>query len=618
MLCNSGQIFETAISRKLHGEEVGESEEEGPDEKVEATAIICIIILLIIITIAFEVCKEHIEEAADKTLKPIIASMFGEMTVLGFLSACTFVLVQSGVFEHMSVALFGEEEEELLVEIFEQVHFALFFIMLLFVIQVLVIVSQGAKSQKKWKALEKKCKDAAYIEKIKLETESKDDESALLLYGLRSEFIKERSSEPPFQEKASKSRLPESFNFGRYLFLSFGNIAAHVVHVHAESWGFFILLSLVMFVLILAVDVNVVILAWIWLGIGWATLGATLLFRRYLDNVTKAFSATPPSNATSDSEEGQLISSDLPAWCSIDLDEFIANRSWLAKRMSPHHPTRSDALLIFEREGPEFHLLFFQVSLIFVGLDGALLILTFFPAMFADSSTLVPLVYTVLAIIPIVLMISNVEHLMASLTVVGSIGNFRNPHLEATVIREEKTSRVVRAFLVLEKMHRFAQSGAQEPAASSHEIDDIEIEQIGKTYDALDSNSDGTVTKVELEELMSKLGATLGSNLTSTLDTDGDGNIARDEFINWYKKYMVTDDLTLEERAHSLFQMFDENGSGTITIGEFKQTLDAFNVGFSIDEVGEIVKALDENGDVKIGLEEFVELLEKFHPHSSH
>mmetsp|Transcript_1560 Transcript_1560/g.2113 ORF Transcript_1560/g.2113 Transcript_1560/m.2113 type:complete len:654 (-) Transcript_1560:321-2282(-) len=631
ILCNSGQTFGTGIIRKLHEEEEGgehghgsEGEEE-VDEKVEAASITCIIVLLIFITIAFETFKEHIEEGADKTLKPIIASMFGEMTVLGFLSACTFVLVQSGVFEHISIAIFGESEEELLVEIFEQVHFALFFIMIIFVMQVLVLVKEGTITQNQWKNLEKKCKDAAYVEKIKDGPENKEEETALLFYGLRSEFIKERSTESPFKEKPTRLRLPESFNFGRYLSLSFGNIAAHVVHVHAQSWAYFILLSLIMFVLMIAVDVNITILAWIWLGFGWAAFCASALFMRYLDGIAKAFAATTGkgSGIITYGTEGLLPPDDFPAWCKIDMEEYMSNRSWLTKMMCHHHPSRQNALFLFEREGPEFHLLFFQISLIFVGLYGALLALVFFPEINLKADSSIAVGYTILAVVPVILMVLNMRELMATLSIVGSIGSLRNAHFVSAVIREEQTARVVRAFLVLEKMHRFAKSGIQEQKTTSHdvELDDIEMEQIGKTFDALDKDSNGTVARTELENLLKTLGSTLNQesmgNLTASLDSDGDDNIEKDEFIKWYKKYMVTDDLSIQERAHSLFEMFDQNGSGTITIGEFKETLDAFNLGFSIDEVGEIVKALDEDGDVQIGLEEFEELIEKYY-HDSH
>lgn len=42
-------------------------------------------------------------------------------------------------------------------------------------------------------------------------------------------------------------------------------------------------------------------------------------------------------------------------------------------------------------------------------------------------------------------------------------------------------------------------------------------------------------------------------------------------------------EVSLHKRAHD---MFDKNDSGKFSIGEFKKTLDALNIGFTVDETG--------------------------------
>ena len=79
-------------------------------------------LVLIALTIAFEWGKEYIHESADVHMKEIIDSMFGEMTILGFLSVVTFCITKTGYFEYLSKKLFGAEEEEALLELFEFVH----------------------------------------------------------------------------------------------------------------------------------------------------------------------------------------------------------------------------------------------------------------------------------------------------------------------------------------------------------------------------------------------------------------------------------------------------------------------------------------------------------------
>ena len=60
-----------------------------------------------------------------------------------------------------------------------------------------------------------------------------------------------------------------------------------------------------------------------------------------------------------------------------------------------------------------------------------------------------------------------------------------------------------------------------------------------------------------------------------------------------------------------MFELFDRDGSGTITIGEFKSVLDSFNVGFTVDEIGDLVNELDEQDNGTLSEEEFEEFLEK-------
>jgi len=60
-------------------------------------------------------------ERASADMLPIIESLFGEITILGFLSVITFICTKVGVLELMSGRIFGTEKEskEKLTEIFE-------------------------------------------------------------------------------------------------------------------------------------------------------------------------------------------------------------------------------------------------------------------------------------------------------------------------------------------------------------------------------------------------------------------------------------------------------------------------------------------------------------------
>jgi hypothetical protein len=247
------------------------------------TTVTVIVLLLIVLTIAFETIKHHIEHSADRNMRPIISSLFGEMTVLGFLSIFTFCVTKLGFFEKISTQLFGEEEEEALLETFEFVHYMLFFVMVFFVISVLTLVGGAKKTEKTWSTMDRACRDAHYLmalddlesrdesrnpgksgwfvyfaQSVLLPTcfrsKSKDYRKSLSLFrGLRSEFVLERSLVAPFSPNAT-NHVEEDFNYGQYLGICLGHELAHVVHVNLLTWVFFAILTVLLYGVVMALD----------------------------------------------------------------------------------------------------------------------------------------------------------------------------------------------------------------------------------------------------------------------------------------------------------------------------------------------------------------------------
>ena len=60
-----------------------------------------------------------------------------------------------------------------------------------------------------------------------------------------------------------------------------------------------------------------------------------------------------------------------------------------------------------------------------------------------------------------------------------------------------------------------------------------------------------------------------------------------------------------------MFEMFDVDRSNDISLGEFKDIIDNFRVGFTVDEIGYLVNELDDDRSGTIGEEEFLDLLKK-------
>lgn len=225
--------------------------ENGVSQTLVETSIVCIIVFLFLVTILFEEMRESMEEGASHYMRPVIESLFGEMTILGFLSACTFIITRTPFPYKLSQYIFGEHE--FLVEIFEAVHFALFFVMVFFVIEVLVLVHESGHTEAQWKSLGRRSRQPP---------SSADSHDVKLFRALVTEFILERSVDPPFDPADQSHRVPQGFKFDRYLASCHGSKLAHVVHVNIRSWIFFIVLAFFFYGLMLVLENDFVVSLW--------------------------------------------------------------------------------------------------------------------------------------------------------------------------------------------------------------------------------------------------------------------------------------------------------------------------------------------------------------------
>ena len=210
----------------------GLEEDEMPEKvtiRTDATAIIwsifTIITVLISITCIFEKVQEIIYEHTPTSSLPIIDALFSEMTVLGFLSMVTFLVASGGYITKMSIALFGDEDEGpgQLKELFEQAHYMLFLIMVVFFMLAMDIARITRATIRHWRGIRKRILRPELVLKMLAIARKPpptgahkaawiDACEALEYASMRREFIHGRRGEPPHQELDLKSHLPLDFD----------------------------------------------------------------------------------------------------------------------------------------------------------------------------------------------------------------------------------------------------------------------------------------------------------------------------------------------------------------------------------------------------------------------
>jgi len=137
-------------------------------------------------------------------------------------------------------------------------------------------------------------------------------------------------------------------------------------------------------------------------------------------------------------------------------------------------------------------------------------------------------------------------------------------------------------------------------SALSDKLSEDELEQLKKSFKAIDTNGDGTITADELKKAMQ--GANLSESVEHIIkmaDVDGDGKLSYQELVmaSVHKKLMAK-----EERLWNTFCQLDQNGDGTISRDEIERVLGTQG------NLRQMIAEVDKNGDGVIDYDEFVAL----------
>ena len=273
-----------------------------PSAYERANVLICILTGIIMFTVVFEVLKDWLLESASKTMKPIIMQLFGEMTVLGFISILSFLLTYTSALDDLSTDLFGSGGAGYLTEVLEIIHYLLFLVMVLTVMQVMFLVWVGNSAVdvlSKYNMISQdrqaiKSKIVEYVSEVqmherdffpwlqsylsnpvkawKLNSQSHELTETLCFHALRREFIMNRSSLPPFDIPPKEKWLPDNFDYATYQSKCLSLMLIELVEFTPYTWLGILSIAILFYIFMIIFKDDYVALSCIFLTMGYLDL----------------------------------------------------------------------------------------------------------------------------------------------------------------------------------------------------------------------------------------------------------------------------------------------------------------------------------------------------------
>ncbi|KAL2443965.1 Calmodulin [Exophiala dermatitidis] len=138
-----------------------------------------------------------------------------------------------------------------------------------------------------------------------------------------------------------------------------------------------------------------------------------------------------------------------------------------------------------------------------------------------------------------------------------------------------------------------------------------EIKAYRDVFALFDKDGSGTITAQELGEIMRSLGQNPSDSelqdMINEVDIDHSGSIDFDEFLKMMSTTVRAQDFAHETRA--AFDVFDKDGSGTISADELRQVMKSLGENLTDAEIEEMIREADKDMNGTIDYEEFVQLL---------
>ncbi|KAG4436631.1 EF-hand [Leptodontidium sp. 2 PMI_412] len=135
-----------------------------------------------------------------------------------------------------------------------------------------------------------------------------------------------------------------------------------------------------------------------------------------------------------------------------------------------------------------------------------------------------------------------------------------------------------------------------------------DVAALKEAFQLFDSDNDGVITKEEMSAVMNSLGLnpTMSEieDMINEVDLDQTGTVDLEEFIKMMS--IKTKPSNADDEMRSAFNVFDKDGSGTISVDELGQLMKTFGENLSDEDLKVMIQEVDKNGDGHIDYQEFV------------
>eukprot|EP00928_Gymnodinium_smaydae_P026171 TRINITY_DN20624_c0_g1_i1.p1 TRINITY_DN20624_c0_g1~~TRINITY_DN20624_c0_g1_i1.p1 ORF type:complete len:292 (-),score=48.44 TRINITY_DN20624_c0_g1_i1:679-1554(-) len=147
---------------------------------------------------------------------------------------------------------------------------------------------------------------------------------------------------------------------------------------------------------------------------------------------------------------------------------------------------------------------------------------------------------------------------------------------------------------------------------------DTREKMLRNTFDALDTDGNGVLSRMELMDMLRKLSPVKKSSIASIIDqfdADDDEALSFEEFKEWMSKdahMMGCVKKAMHDYPSSIqaaFRVWDENGDGSISKRELAQIMKRLNPAITKSQCDAMISVMDKDNNGKIDYSEFVSFL---------